>query len=36
MAVAITLFVLDLKLPAGVTDAELPGVLAASSHQLWC
>jgi Endosomal/lysosomal potassium channel TMEM175 len=36
MAVAITLLVLDLKLPAGVTDAELPGVLAASSHQLWC
>lgn len=36
MAVAITLLVLDLKLPAGVTDAELPRVLAASSHQLWC
>lgn len=36
MAVAITLLVLDLKLPAGVTEAELPGVLAASSHQLWC
>jgi uncharacterized membrane protein len=36
MAVAITLLVLDLKLPAGVTDAELPGVLASSSHQLWC
>ena len=36
MAVAITLLVLDLKLPAGVTEAELPGVHAASSHQLWC
>jgi uncharacterized membrane protein len=36
MAVAITLLVLDLKLPKGMTDAELPGVLAASSHQLWC
>jgi hypothetical protein len=34
MAVAITLLLLDLKLPAGVTDAKLPGVLAASSHQL--
>ena len=28
MAVAITLLVLDLKLPAGVTDADLPKVLA--------
>ncbi len=36
MAVAITLLVLDLKLPPGVTDAELPRVLASSSHQLWC
>jgi uncharacterized membrane protein len=36
MPVAIALLVLDLKLPAGVTDAELPGVLASSSHQLWC
>jgi len=36
MAVAITLLVLGLKLPSGVTDAELAGVLAASSHSVWC
>jgi uncharacterized membrane protein len=36
MAVAITLLVLDLKLPQGVTDADLPSALAASSHSLWC
>lgn len=36
MAVAITLLVLDLKLPEGVTDAELASVLAASSHSVWC
>jgi len=36
MAVAITLLVLDLKLPEGLTDAELPSVLAASSHSVWC
>jgi hypothetical protein len=36
MAVAITLLVLDLKLPQGVTDAELPNVLAKSSHSVWC
>ncbi len=36
MAVAITLLVLDLKLPEGVTDTELPTVLAASSHSVWC
>jgi uncharacterized membrane protein len=36
MAVAITLLVLDLKLPAGVTDADLPKVLANSMHGLWC
>jgi uncharacterized membrane protein len=36
MAVAITLLVLDLKLPSGVTDAELPTALAQSMHGLWC
>ncbi len=36
MAVAITLLVLDLKLPEGVTDAELASALAASSHSVWC
>jgi uncharacterized membrane protein len=34
MAVAITLLVLDLKLPEGVTDAELPSVLQSSLHAL--
>jgi uncharacterized membrane protein len=32
MAVAITLLVLDLKLPESVTDAELAGVLRGSLH----
>jgi len=32
MAVAITLLVLDLKLPEGVTDAQLPSVLQGSLH----
>jgi uncharacterized membrane protein len=36
MAVAITLLVLDLKLPPGVTDSELPKALAESMHGLWC
>jgi len=36
MAVAITLLVLDLKLPEGVTDAALASVLSSSSHSLWC
>jgi uncharacterized membrane protein len=36
MAVAITLLVLDLKLPPGVTDADLASVLSSSSHSLWC
>ncbi len=36
MAVAITLLVLDLKLPPGVTDAQLASVLSSSSHSLWC
>jgi uncharacterized membrane protein len=36
MAVAITLLVLDLKLPEGVSDAQLRNVLSTSSHQLWC
>ncbi len=34
MAVAITLLVLDLKLPEGVSDAQLPGALQASLHGL--
>jgi uncharacterized membrane protein len=36
MAVAITLLVLDLKLPEGVSDAELPAVVAGNMHALWC
>ena len=36
MAVAITLLVLGLKLPASVTDAALPSALASSSHSVWC
>jgi uncharacterized membrane protein len=32
MAVAITLLVLDLKLPEGVSDAQLPAALSASAH----
>lgn len=32
IAVAITLLVLDLKLPEGVTDSQLPGVLSTSLH----
>lgn len=35
MAVAATLLVLDLKLPEGVTDAQLGGVLSGSLHNLW-
>jgi uncharacterized membrane protein len=34
MAVAITLLVLDLKLPEGVTDAALPGLLQGSVHAI--
>ena len=34
MAVAITLLVLDLKLPEGVSDADLGNVLWASAHSL--
>jgi TMEM175 potassium channel family protein len=34
MAVAITLLVLDLKLPEGISDAQLPGALQASLHGL--
>jgi len=34
MAVAITLLVLDLKLPEGVTDAQLGSVLSANLHSL--
>lgn len=36
MAVAITLLVLDLKLPEGISDADLYGALAGQSHTLWC
>ena len=35
IAVAITLLVLDLKLPEGVTDAQLPGVLSNSLHSFF-
>jgi TMEM175 potassium channel family protein len=35
MAVAATLLVLDLKLPEGVTDSQLGGVLSGSLHNLW-
>jgi uncharacterized membrane protein len=35
IAVAATLLVLDLKLPEGVTDAQLGGVLAGSMHNFW-
>lgn len=35
MAVAATLLVLDLKLPEGVTDAQLGGVLSGSLHNFW-
>jgi uncharacterized membrane protein len=36
MAVAITLLVLDLKLPEGVSNAELPAAVANNMHALWC
>jgi len=36
IAVAITLLVLDLKLPEGVADAALPTTLAELSHAFWC
>jgi uncharacterized membrane protein len=36
MAVAITLLVLDLKLPAGIGDSDLYAVIPALSHALWC
>jgi uncharacterized membrane protein len=36
MAVAITLLVLDLKLPEGIRDAELYSILPGLSHALWC
>jgi uncharacterized membrane protein len=36
MAVAITLLVLDLKLPEGVTDADLPAVISSNMHSMWC
>lgn len=35
MAVAATLLVLDLKLPEGVSDAQLGGVLSGSLHNFW-
>jgi uncharacterized membrane protein len=36
MAVAITLLVLDLKLPEGLSDADLDVAIPALSHALWC
>lgn len=36
MAVAITLLVLDLKLPEGLSDADLYVAIAGLSHALWC
>jgi uncharacterized membrane protein len=36
MAVAITLLVLDLKLPEGIRDAELYSIIPGLSHALWC
>ena len=36
MAVAITLLVLDLKLPEGLTDGDLYVAIPALSHALWC
>jgi uncharacterized membrane protein len=36
MAVAITLLVLDLKLPEGLSDGDLYVAIPALSHALWC
>ena len=36
MAVAITLLVLDLKLPEGVREEALSAALVSLSHALWC
>jgi uncharacterized membrane protein len=36
IAVAITLLVLDLKLPDGLTDGDLYIAIPALSHALWC
>ena len=36
MAVAITLLVLDLKLPEGLSDDDLFAAIPALSHALWC
>jgi uncharacterized membrane protein len=36
MAVAITLLVLDLKLPEGIRDDELYAAIPSLSHALWC
>ncbi|HET6322908.1 MAG TPA: TMEM175 family protein [Hyphomicrobium sp.] len=36
MAVAITLLVLDLKLPEGVREETLSAALVSLSHALWC
>ncbi len=36
MAVAITLLVLDLKLPEGISDENLSAALGGLSHALWC
>ena len=36
MAVAITLLVLDLKLPEGLSDNDLFVAIPALSHNLWC
>jgi uncharacterized membrane protein len=36
MAVAITLLVLDLKLPEGLSDNDLYVAIPALSHALWC
>jgi uncharacterized membrane protein len=36
MAVAITLLVLNLKLPEGVSEAELPAMIGANMHAVWC
>ncbi|HEY8247670.1 MAG TPA: TMEM175 family protein [Hyphomicrobium sp.] len=36
MAVAITLLVLDLKLPEGLSDDALVDAIQGLSHALWC
>lgn len=36
MAVAITLLVLDLKLPEGLSEAQLPSALSGLWHSFWC